>query len=250
MIFLVPTLRERVIYEEVLSRISQQHFDIVKDSGNLKIKLNQTNKFILIKSWNNILNTIKSELTQENNQTLISDVDQIIGFCETIDNNSFQPIIDNDLSPEIAKKIISYYDIVDKVVDEVKNRNEKASTKSLQKTPHRYGYCRYFSIHTFGMGMFLSFEKWSKYADTPFWLSIVETRVGWKTSENFNRYCENIALKLNLKFVDLRNNIIFSLKPKLYETEDIVVNDLANQIEEIYRELEEYKINTIYENNE
>ena len=240
-IFLVPTLRERVIYEEILFRISQQFSDIERDTENLKIKLNRSNKFILIKSWNKILNTIKTELTQENNQTLISDIDQIIGFCETIDSNSFQPIIDSDLSPEIAKRIISYYDIVDKVVDELKNRNKKVSTKGLQKTPQRFGYVRYFSIESFGMGLFMNMEHWSKYADTPFWLSVVEIRDGWKTSEKFNRYCEKIAFKLNHNFVDMKS-VKFSLKPKLYETEDLVVDDLANQIEEIYKEIEKYKI--------
>ena len=82
----------------------------------------------------------------------------------------------------------------------------------------------------------MNMEYWSKYADTPFWLSVVEIRDGWKTSEKFNRYCEKNALKLNT-FVDMKSNVRFSLKPKLYETEDIVIDDLVSQIEQIYREL-------------
>ena len=238
LIFLVPTLRIRVIYEEVINRISENYSDIEKDSENLKIKINQTNKFIIIRSWNEILNSIKSELSQENNQTLISDIDQIIGFCETIDNNSFQPIIDSDLSPSIPKKINSYYDITDKVVDEIKNRIEKASTKGLLKTPQKYGYRRYFSIQDFGMGMGLKMDLWSKYADTPFWISIVETKKGWKSTEKFKRNCEKIAFRLKHKFVEINNEIFFSLKPKIGDTEDVVINDLADQIEQIYKEIE------------
>jgi len=238
LIFLVPTLRIRAIYEEVLSRILERYSDIEKDTENLKIKINQTNKFIIIKSWNEVLNAIKSELLQENNQALISDIDQIIGFCEMIDNNSFQPIIDSDLSPSIPKKLNSYYNIVDKVVDEIKNRIETASTKGLQKTPQKYGYRRYFSIQDFGMGMGLKMELWSKYADTPFWISIVETKKRWTSTEKFKRTCEKIAFNLNHKFVELNSEIFFSLKPKLEETEDIVITDLANQIVQIYKEIE------------
>lgn len=238
LIFLVPTLRTRAIYEEVFTRITARYSDIEKDPENLKIKMNPTNKFILIKSWNEVLNAIKSELLQENNQALISDIDQIIGFCETIDNNSFQPIIDRDLSPSIPKKINSYYDIVDKVVDEIKNRIKAASTKGLQKTPQRYGYRRYFSIQDFGMGMGLKMELWSEYADTPFWISIAETKKGWTSTEKFKRTCEKVAFNLNHKFVEINREIFLSLKPKLGETEDVVINDLAHQIVAIYTEIE------------
>ena len=239
LIFLVPSLRIRAVYEEVLNRITEKYSDIETDSKKLKVKINQSNKFVIIKSWNEVLNAIKSELLQENNLNLISDIDQIIGFCDTIDNNSFQPIIDSDLSPSIPKKINSYYAIVDKVVDEIENRIENASTKGLKKTPQKYGYCRYFSIQDFGIGMWLKMELWSEYADTPFWISIVETRKGWTSTERFKRNCEKIACNLNHKFVEINNSIFFSLKPKLDETEDVVISDLVDQIEQIYKEIEE-----------
>ena len=239
LIFLVPSSRIRAIYDEVLNRVRKKFFDIETDPENLKIKVNQTNKFILIKEWNKVLNAIRLEFSQENNQTLISDIDQIIGFCETIDNNSFQPIIDSDLSPSIPKKINSYYDIVDKLVDEKKNRIKNASTKGLQKTPQKYGYCRYFSIQDYGMGMWLKMDLWSEYADTPFWISIVETRNGWTSTEKFKRNCEKIEFNLTHKFVEIDNSIYFSLKPKIEETEDVVISNLADQIEQIYNEIEE-----------
>jgi len=238
LIFLVPSSRTRAIYGEVLNRITEKYSDIETDAENLKIKMNQINKFVIIKKWDEVLKAIKSELQQENNQTLISDVDQIIGFCETIDNISFQPITDSDLSPSIPKKINSYYNIVDNVVEEIKNRIKEASTTGLQKTPQKFGYIRYFSIQGFGMGIGLKMDLWSKYADTPFWISIVETKKGWTSSERFKRKCEKIAFNLNHKFVEINSSIFFSLKPKLDNTEDIVISDLATQIELIYKEIE------------
>ncbi len=211
--------------------------DIEADSENQKIKINQVNKHIVIKSWNEVLNIIKSELTQENNQTLISDIDQIIGFCDTIDNNSFQPITEIDLSPSIAKKINSYYEIVDKVVDEIKIKNKNISTTGLNKTPQKYGYRRYFSDENFGMGMGLKMDLWAEYADTPFWLSIAENKEYWTSSEKFKRKCEKIAFNFTHKFVEIHNEVFFSLNPRLNETEDILINDLADQIGYIYNEI-------------
>lgn len=238
LIFLVPNLRTRTVFEEVKTRILGENKDLEIDTDNLRILIKSSNKHIFIKSWNEVLHSIKSKIEQTNNINLLSDLNQIIGLCETIDTNSFQPIIDSDLSPSIPKRINSYYDIIDKVVDEIKNRIEEASTKGLQKTPQKYGYRRYFSIQNFGLGLGLKMELWSEYADTPFWISIVETKKGWTSTEKFKRNCEKIAFNLNHNFLEINKEVFFSLKPKLNETEDIVIDDLANQIELIYKEIE------------
>ena len=54
LIFLVPSSRIRAIYDEVLNRVRKKFFDIETDPENLKIKVNQTNKFNLIKEWNKV----------------------------------------------------------------------------------------------------------------------------------------------------------------------------------------------------
>jgi len=237
LVFLVPTLRVRAVFDEVLRRVEKEFENIEIESDNQKIKIVNSNKFVLIKSWNEILNAIKSELIQENNQALISDIDQIIGFCDTIDNNSFQPIIDIDLSPSIPRKIVSYYDIVDKTVDEIKNRIKGSSTKGLNKTRHKYGYRRYFSIYNYGFGLDFEIQLWSKYADSPFWLTIVEDKSNWTRSEEFIRKCEKIAFKYKYAFVKRNKEILFALPPLLNETEDRVIKDLTNRIELIYKDL-------------
>ena len=76
-------------------------------------------------------------------KTEFSDIDQIIGLCSAIDNESFLPLQSEDLSPGIARRNNSYYDLTDKVVDELKKRGF-ANTRSLKATPQKYGYTRYF----------------------------------------------------------------------------------------------------------
>lgn len=236
LIFLVPSLRIRSIYEEVMHRIRKELSPINVDHKSYTITINS--KYVIIKSWSEILNAIKSELLQENNQELVSDINQIIGFCETIDNNSFQPIQDEDLAPGIPKKIVTYYSIIDKVVDEIKNRNTDASTKGLQKTPQKYGYHRYLTIGDFGIGMCLRLDLWAEYAETPFWVAVAERKDDWTSSERFKRAGEKIAFHLGLFFVEGNNDIFLSLHPQVGVTEDILINNLADQIELIYNEIQ------------
>jgi len=237
LIFLVPTLRVKPVFEEVLIRIKEKYSDIEIETENNRVKINTANKHILIKNWNEILNGIKSKLVQENQQNLISDIDQIIGLVDTIDSNSFQPIRSEDLSPSIPKRIKSYYDIVDKVVNNLISRNEKINNHKLMKGNLKNGYKKYFRFENFGFGMSYFPELWEKYADTPFWLSIAEEKPSWEVSEQLNKKCEKLAFNINVKYVKRNKEIYLSLKPKLYETEDIVIKDLTEQIEKIIEKL-------------
>lgn len=244
LIFLVPTLRVRSIFEEILGRINEEYSEIDVELENHKIHLKNSNQNVLIKTWDEILNLIKFALVEENNLPLVSDIDQIIGFCNTIDTYSFQPINDLDLSPSIPKKINSYYDIVDKVVDELKNRNEHTNTSGLVRTPQKYGYHRYFRYDNFGMSMCLKLELWAEFADTPFWLTIKDTENNrWITSDIFKILCSKTALILKHKTVEYNGEIYIELKPKIGQTEDKVINELANQIELIGNTIKKEKTN-------
>jgi len=241
LIFLVPTLRTRTVFEEVKTRMLEENKDLEIDTENLRIVIKSSNKHIFIKSWNEVLNSIKSKIEQTNNVNLLSDLNQIIGLCDTIDQNSFQPIKDEDLSPKIPKNINSYYEIVDKVVDELKNRNKEISTKGLVKTPQRYGYHRYFATKNLGMNFALKLDLWEKSADTPFWFSIGNvTDKDWLASEKLIQSIENLCVKQNLTLVPYANNKVYfiSVRPLLLETEDIVIRDLADKIEKIIEDIE------------
>lgn len=245
LMFLVPTLRTRTVFEEVKVRILEEYQDLQIDTENLSILINSTQQHIIIKSWNEVLNSIKSKVEQTNNLNLISDLNQIIGLCETIDQNSFQPIKGEDLSPKIPKNINSYYDIVDKVVDELKNRSNGISTKGLVKTPQRYGYHRYFATADLGMNFALKLDLWEKCADTPFWLSISTIKEKeWLMTEKLRQSIESLCVKFNLTLVPYANGkgFFMSVRPILFETEDIVIRNLADQIEKIIAEITNAKI--------
>lgn len=241
LMFLVPTLRTRTVFEEVKYRILQENEDLEIDTENLSLVIRSSQKHIIIKSWNEVLNSIKSKVEQTNNINLLSDLNQIIGLCETIDRNSFQPITDEDLSPKIPKNINSYYEIVDKVVDELKNRNKGISTKGLVKTPQRYGYHRYFATKDLAMNFALKLDLWEKCADTPFWLSIgAINENGWSVlTDQLTQLIESLCVKHNLTLVPYANNkgFFISIRPILFETEDIVIRDIADRIEIIIKEI-------------
>lgn len=234
LLILCPNLRLSTLATEIKLRLDNPEEELSQSVEPVKYKL-PGNKYILIATWSNVLNLIKFQLIQENDQTLISDIDQIIGLCNSIDRNSFQPIQSSDLSPSVAQKISSYHDLVDKVVDELKGEN-LADTKGLRATPQRDGYTKFFIAGELGAALEISFSLWSSKADTPFWL-----RVGLPTSKNWNwtrpelkEACRKVSIRLGYQNFDKPgSSFYFAIRPQLNQTEDKVVEDLKVQVKMI-----------------
>lgn len=239
LIFICPTLRVRPIFGELLKRVTLAQVNFTQNPETHSIIFDQ-NKHLTVKTWNELLGTIKLQLIQNNERYMISDVDQIIGLCDTIDSNAFLPIESEDLSPKHAIRINSYYDLVDKVVDELRKRGI-ANTLGLKATPQRCGYTRYLKTRHFGISLNLKFDLWASCGDTPFWLTIkdITSEKYWAISEEFRGACKKIAGQFGFTLHETNNKeMFFGLFPLLDKTEDIVITDFADQIVQLTTNLE------------
>ena len=238
LMFVCPTLRVRPVFDELNMRLKKAGLSSQINNDNHSFKLDD-NKTLIVKNWQEILGILRIQLVQDNEQTLLSDIDQIIGLCETIDNNSFLPFQSEDFAPSFAKRINSYYDLADKVIDELKKRN-LADTTNLNSTPQKYGYTRYFKIGTLGFSLNVRFDFWERIADTPFWLNIKDDTTGkfWVHNETFKSLTKNIASKKSIiTYENNKRELFIPIFPLLDKTEDAVVNDITDKIVELKNEL-------------
>jgi len=118
--------------------LAKSFFVFEKFSNSFKLN----NQYILIWSWTEILDLIKAELKILQETELLSDIDQLIGLCEVVDKNSFLPLTEKDLSPNIGKKVNSFYEIVDGVIAEL-NKSEHFNNKGLGNGSSRNKYYVY-----------------------------------------------------------------------------------------------------------
>lgn len=244
LIFICPTLRVRPVFDELHMRLKKAdvNFQINNSKHSFILK---DNKNLIVKTWREILGTIRLQLVQDSEQLLLSDIDQIIGLCETIDNNSFLPYLSEDFAPAIAKKINSYYDLADKVIDELKKR-KLADTANLNATPQKYGYTRYFKIYNMGISLNVRFDFWERVADTPFWLSIKDDITGkyWVQNESVKVELKNLATKNSTIYYETnRRELYLPIFPLIGKTEDLVVDDIADKIIKMTSELNEKRSN-------
>jgi len=230
LMFICPTLRVRPLSSEIIRRLTTKSISY-KEDENHSIMID-TGKFILVKTWDDILGLIKDKISQEKNHSLGSDIDQLIGFCELIDNTSFIPILDEELSPSIPKRINSFYVLVDKVFDEL-SKTRIIGTRGYKTTPQTWGYRRYGDTNKLGFYIDLNFEYWEKHHETPFWFGVknMDDEGKWVSSKEFIQNCKK--LETSFKFIIKDSQPYFPIFPLVNETEDVVIKDMTKKIQTI-----------------
>jgi hypothetical protein len=241
LLFICPHLRIRSLWDELKKRISDGGLDAEIDETKHLAKL-KDEKYLIIKSWSEMLEAIKYLVAQENNSPVMSDIDQIIGFCETIDNDTFLPITSDELSPSLAKRISSYYHLSDKLIDELKKKID-VNLKGLNKTGQAWGYTRYCRIYDFGVSIDVNFKYWSVHADTPFWVGLQEINENkWVKSSNILvESCKKAASQLNINMYLKDLSPYFPVYPVLNEPEEIVLKKMADQIVNLINTIKDIK---------
>jgi len=242
LMFVCPVLRVRLLWDELARRIQNEKMEASFDDQRQIISF-PNNCFLIIKTWDQILRHVKDALIQGEDRSLVSDIDQIIGFCNKIDDIAFMPILEKEFSPSIGKRIYSYYLLIDKIIDTLK-RKVDVNLRGMQATGQAWGYTRYFKVGNLGLSLNLNFKYWYEKAETPFWIGIKISNEGiskWIVTPELTDACRKFESKsLGKKKLFLIDGIPhFPLFPKLNEPEDIVLEDISSDIVNIINAVSE-----------
>lgn len=238
LLFLCPSLRVRLLWDELYRRIQAEGLAARFDQDRHLVSFGN-GCFLFIKAWDQVLGLVKDAVIQEGNRVLISDVDQVIGFCHKIDDIAFLPILEEDLSPSMGRRVFSYYLLLDKVIDELKKK-ARVDLKGLKATPQYGGYTRYFRMHDLGLALNLFFKYWFTYAETPFWLRISSWKTGlWLYPEEIINACRKVEASQNRKLLLLDGMPHFPIFPPTNEPEETVVGQMSSDIMEIINGISE-----------
>lgn len=109
LIFICPKVRITSLWTKVKERCKSDGRGI-EELSNHCIKVDGINMSIV--SWGDILDVLY-EIACESARESKSDLEQLRGYCNQLDSDAFIPFTDDDFSPEMAKKAMQYYQVVD-----------------------------------------------------------------------------------------------------------------------------------------
>ena len=214
LVFICPTL---------LGKCGDENTEVLSEYC---VSVNGINMAVL--SWDEILLNLTQTANVKEKDSL-ADIEQLKGYCEQIESESFIPFREEDLGAYEAKKYERLMYIVDRVVDSLLvEKSVSASTKGLKATPNRHGYVRYMRINDFCVDFRLDLETWTddRYIDTPYWISFRDTE--WNTPESFIGCASGIPA--SRKCMWRKGHFSLAIEVPCGVVEDDVVKGIKKQI--------------------
>lgn len=171
LLFVVPSMRLPTIWSEIKRRAIEnghtlnQEKTITTDlveAGTGKI-------FLAVTSWRCLLNFLCVRMTTAGDLDTVSDIKQLMGLCDEQDSDAFIPLKSEDLSPWIARRVLNYQWIIDRVFEKIEHIK---GVKKLRSSGSFDYYAKNFSIRKNGIVIQMNLKRWYQINETPLWLLV------------------------------------------------------------------------------
>ncbi len=242
LIFIAPSVRFSTLWPEILRRCNAAQINIQSTLQHSEHIISATvftdQQFLALISWKAILQRIQTALLDVGETSMVENVNQLLGLADQMDTSGFLPINPEELSETIGRRVNSYYDLIDEVTNKLVAQ-KFGSTKNLTAAGSREGYLRYILMREKGCSIRFSLLYWIKYGGTPLWLTLRSAKQkDWTFDYEGKQKLRLLELQSPPKCFSDKNNIILPLYPKTAAEKSEVVDDLIEQIKEIFKIIE------------
>ena len=188
LLFVAPAARFESLWAELIGRVAEStQFEMGASSEENTLRsvvVGGESRLILI-SWKSLLDRMASQASAAGDTLAETDIRQLLGLTQRMDEDAFLPIRSEELGPEIPRRINGLRSLVR---DATKSGREDgwidtSGPSRLAATGNEKGYgqnmrighidCEYTYVW-FGY----TFNEWARFRDTPMWLKLGEQ--GWR----------------------------------------------------------------------
>lgn len=182
LLFIAPSSRLETLWAEIRRQMETGEDGIQLESVETaeqmrKARIAGSDKRLMLVSWTLLLDRLAAEVPSDS--VVASDIQQLRGLCQQEDDEAFQPINAEELSPSLARRVQWLNKLIDDVVKAHGVQDGWMSVKGLKATPQRDGYGRYFRFRSDSgdvtpgdLFLCVNFRLWATRGDTPLWLWI------------------------------------------------------------------------------
>jgi len=236
LLIICPEIRKESLWNELMKRCRDELQFAMEISPEYWLNVNGVR--LGITSWKAVLNVLQHVFTVEHNSSLLADLKQLQGLCEKMDSEAFLPIRREELGIDVAKRMLGYYALLDKITDHLKSRLN-ASTDNTRPSPMYGGYIRYMIIGDYGVSLQFNLKYWIEKAETPIWLGIYTIIDGkWvyssKTHESLKQYEHSVPKRL---FISDHSQIMIPLFLPTGVDENHIIEKVVNDISAVFDEI-------------
>jgi hypothetical protein len=234
LLFLIPGMRFTTLWPELARRCNDRGI-------NLGQPATLSSEFITadvlghhqlaIASWRSVLAYMLRALETEGHSATVSDVQQLQGLCNRMDNHAFLPLRSEELTANTGQRINQYCHLIDDIT-EMLVANNLASVKGLRSSGGFAWYGRYLRLHGVICLLQFSANLWANYRSTPLWLRVYGTE--WTYSPASREALARLEIEDPPRLIVINNEELeIPLFMPTEEERDAVITTLYNQVTEI-----------------
>ncbi len=237
LLFIAPSKRIPTLWRELLHRCCEATLTISESLNmptGIKMAVIGEETLMALVSWQAIINVMLSAAQAEGDIDATSDIKQLKGLCDRMDEIAFLPVQSEELTSDIGTRILQYSDLVDKLLDLLVT-SRGASTKNLNKAHWKGVYLASMIIQKHIYQIQFNSHYWQKYGMTPLWLVI--RRVGTDKDGSFAAEAKKRLVRLEMetpsRLYQLDNQLLIPLFIPTGVEQSNVIDYLQKQTHEV-----------------
>ena len=141
-----------------------------------------------------MLTNILSAVEGVGEQTIASDVRQLMGLCDREDSEAFLPLQSEELTSGIVpRRLNQFCDLVDDLTSRLTGSGI-GDTNGLRSTSGKAHYGRYLRIHGVPGLLCFNAQMWASKYPTPIWLRVYGYGPDWKPDTKIMEHLSKVEL--------------------------------------------------------
>ncbi|MDP1624451.1 MAG: hypothetical protein Q8L64_01650 [bacterium] len=237
LMFVAPSKRLPLLWNELIRRCKDAGLGFrstqAEDDEFKSVNFDKE-PILLLTSWRKVLNAIRNAVEADGDADILSDILQLEGLCNRMDQDAFLPIRSEELTSDTAKRILQYCELVDDITDALVNSGV-ASTKGLQKTSWSGVTGRYMTIHSHGCFLHFNSRLWRDFGGTPIWFQIQKAGTGknWSFASEAKTKLIKLELEEPSRLLHIENRLYVPLFIPMGVEKSDIIKSLLKQLQEV-----------------
>ena len=167
LLFVAPEARLDTLWAELRRRVNVELDESSDENGLRSAIVSDSQRYFMLTSWRSLLSQMENSTAEGSPER--NDIRQLQGLTERLDEEAFLPLRSVELAPDFPRRLLGLNKLVDDATDQG-IRDNWIVRGTLQRTPLRTGYGRYFRLSGTIAWFGINFDLWSQRSDTPLWL--------------------------------------------------------------------------------
>lgn len=232
LIFIAPALRLTILWSELLSRSRAAQLDLGPEqrvASELQYRTVGERHVLALASWRVLIDHLIHALNAAGDQVAVSDLLQLQGLCERMDDDAFLPLRSEELTSNVPR-FTQFCHLIDDVASQLVSEGI-ATVEGLRASGSAGAYYRPMKLSGFGCYLQVNAEHWARRRSTPIWISVQDGN--WQLNEHVRQALRRWELEDPPRVLEVENALLVPLNLPLGVERPAIVEALLSRVREL-----------------